>query len=489
MPIQRKSEAPKPTRYGWVIALLGVGVAGYFLWRAPTDRPFPEEPLPVESSADLDESAPVASRCEAISDGRGGLLGKSTAAEESDEFAPFAPELGRGAAVSGGFAVGVKHEIEGIMHNAVALVSPQGGPLAIQELDTARGDLDAPLVLAHGDGWVAAFLEPDASGLALRLVRGGAAGDDLAWGAEISQGRDESQGYDMAFGERAAVLAWDDLTEDRARGVIMVADLAVPSLEGGEDAAALSREDVDAELPRVIARPGGFWLAYVASRPVADADAGAPAPAKPQPPKPPGPKPPAPKTKAAKEKAAKEKAAKEKPKPKPKVDDDEDPGREGAQEILPSWIELAPLDELGKLQGPPRPVTDESGHVLAYDIEPAPDGAALIAWRDDDTPTGAHGGRVSLILVNASGAGAQQTVAEEHVGAGVPELLQGWLMVPDEHGQAQLAPMSPEGELTAPLQIEPLLGSGELLAASGDVLLQAQPSGRAIRLVTLKCQR
>jgi hypothetical protein len=476
MPIDDKTKAAntraaKPSRpYGWLVLLGAAGAVVFFLWRAPTDSPGPAAPTFEEASVDLDEPEPVVGRCAAHGSDRGVLVGKG-GGDDADDFAPFAPELGRGGAVADGFVVGVKHEVEGLMHAAVAQLDARGEALRLHGLDRARGDLDPPMVVAHTEGWVAALLEPDASGLSLRLVRGTADGE-LDWGAELAQGRDESLGYDMALGARSAVVAWDDLDDERGRGVVLVADLALPSLEGGEDAAIVSRPEVDAELPRVIVRPGGFWLAYVASRPSTEgADAGAPE-RKPDPKPKPKPKP----------------KAKPKGKGEPK-DEEEVEDREPAQQIVPSWIELVPLDELGSPEGPPRPVTDETGHVLAYDIEPAADGAALIAWRDDDTPRGAHGGRVSLMVVNASGAGAQQTVAEEHVGAAVPTLASGWLLVPDEHGDAQLAPLSPEGELAAPLQPEPLLGKGQLVAASGDILLHAQPSGRSIRLFTLKCQR
>ncbi len=426
--------ASTPVRVFVALAVVGV-VLFFFLW-APDERPSSsvEETVPEEVDASVGPP-----RCAAFGPSEGVLVGPRAKATDDSGFEPFAAEVGRGTAVTDGFAVGVKHEIEGQMHGAVALVTERADRVQLLSLSRARGDVDAPVVVRQGEGWVAAMLEPNASGVALRLLR--TRGEELQWGAEIEQGRDESWGFDVAFGSEVGVVAWDDVTAKQERGVIMLATVAVESLEGGEDAREVSSDEVDAELPRVVPRPSGFWLAYLArSRKGAESDAGT-----------------------------------------------EPEGRYLAERIQPSWIELVPLDARGRPDGQPSAITSREGFAIAYDVAPASDGGLLVTWRDDDTPSGSHGGRVTSLHVSASGAGQEQTVAAEDVGAGVPTLLPGWVALHNGDAALQLAPVGPDGQLLAELRVEPLLEDGHLVAARADVLLVAHPAGRAVRLTSVRC--
>lgn len=437
-PVEPLPPRTAPTRI--VGAIVIFGIAAFLFYRAPTDR-LESETDPEALSDGGTGEAPLPPRCVAHGQADGVLVGERGAGDDSD-FVPFAAEVGRGVALPSGYAVGVKHQIEGVMHAAVAIVAPDADKIGLLALDKARGDFDAPVVVKQGDGWVAAMLEPNASGMSLRLVR--QKGDEQQWGAEIEQGRDESLAYDLAFGDEVGVIVWDDVTDEKKqRGVIMTATVAIDSLEGGEDARAVSSDDVEAELPRVVVRPNGFWLAYIArSRAGSGADAGT------------------------------------------------DPeGRFQAERIQPSWIELVPLDARGRPDGEPNAITSRDGFALAFELDPAPDGGALVTWRDDDTPSGAHGGRVTSQLVTASGAGQEQTIAEEDVGAGVPTLLTGWVAVPNRDAELALAPMALDGQLSGELRVEPLLSDGQLIAAHEDVLLVARPAGQAIRLLTVRCTR
>ncbi|RLB45399.1 MAG: hypothetical protein DRI90_28480, partial [Deltaproteobacteria bacterium] len=292
------------------------------------------------------------------------------------------------------------------------------------------------------------LLEPNASGLALRLVQ--ERGGKLQWGAEIEQGRDESLAYDLAIGSQVGVVSWDDVTEDGKRASVLVAVVSREALELTQAGKTVSPKEVAAEIPRVVARPGGFWLAYVAARRTAEPDD----------------------TNEA----------------EPSRKDSTPDGRYAAERIEPSWLELLPLDEAGQPAGEPRPVTPRSGHVLAFDLELGKDGAALITWRDDDTPSGAHGGRVTALLVGAAGGTQEQLVAAENVGSGVPDLVPGWIALPDARGHMRLAPVNDEGQLQGKLRAEPLLGVGEVIAASADRLLVAQPAGTGVDLVVVTCE-
>jgi hypothetical protein len=146
-----------------------------------------------------------------------------------------------------------------------------------------------------------------------------------------------------------------------------------------------------------------------------------------------------------------------------------------------------PLDANGSPTGAPRAVTPKDGHVMVFDLAPAPDGAVLLAYRNDDTPTGSAGGEVMRVVVRPSTVDPPAVLVQDEVGAGVPNLLPGWVAVLDAADMTKLAPMSALGETTAPFSAEPDIGAGEPIAGSSDRLLVARPTGRAVSLVVLRC--
>ncbi len=438
----------------WLLMLGIAAVVAFFVIRAPTDPPLDRG----DGGGDggLAGAVTAEPRCTVLGPAEGYPIGEARRPPSADagtdgdldRFAPFAPEIGRGAAVKAGFAVGIKRDREGASAAAVALLDRDGKGGRLVELGPARGDMDAPTLRAKGDHWVAALLEPNASGLSLRLVH--EVEGKPAWGAEIEQGRDESLAYDLAMGGEAGVVTWDDVTEDGDRGLVLLATVSPKTLKLVQASKVVSSDAVDGEMPRLVARPGGFWLAYVARKPAAE------------------PK----ETKGGKDE------------PPAKVPAE---GRFAAERIEPSWLELLPLDEAGKPTAEPRSVTSREGHVLAFDLELGTGGAALLTWRDDDTPSGAHGGRVTALLVGAAGGTQEQLVAEDDVGSGVPDLLAGWVALPDVRGRMRLAPISADGLLLGELRAEPLLGGGEVIAVAGDHLLMARPAGGGVDLVVLRC--
>jgi hypothetical protein len=193
----------------------------------------------------------------------------------------------------------------------------------------------------------------------------------------------------------------------------------------------------------VAPRPGGYWLAYVARS---------------------------------------EETAKGK-----KGDEEEDGEERGGETIGHQWIEVAPLDETGSPTAAPRAVTPKDGHVLAFDLTPGDDGGVIVAYRDDDTPSGSSGGHVSAVAVSLGGAGQPRMIAEEDVGAGVPGLLPGWIAVANVSGPTLLAAMSGKGELIDELVVEAAVGNAEPVAASKGAVLLARPAGTAVRLEVLRC--
>ena len=460
----RVSEAPRasssePRRgLGVIVVLLLAGVAVFALIRAPVDSRLPlqeeETAAPVRSSTAVPPPPPRCSKTLTPSH-RVGRAAPTDADAGDDALAAFGAEVGRAAVIDTGFALGVRQDQGGGATSAVLLLTDFGAS-KLHDLGRSRGDFDAPLVAPFGKGWVAGLLEPNASGLSLRIAAGGES--ELKLGPELEQQHDESLAFDIAAGQKTVVVAWDDVTKDGKNARVLWLTLApdLPKKPGKTNIA--SSKLVDAETPRVVTRDGGFWLAYIARKAL-------------EMPKEP-------------DDAALGRIPKEK-----RDDDAEARPRHPAEKIDPSWIELVPLDESGAASGPPRPVTAAEGHVLSFDLESGAGGSALIAWRDDDTPSGAHGGRVSLMAIAASGGTQTQLVAQENVGSGVPSLLPGWIALSDAAGRAMVAPLATDGTLQGELRYEPAIGTGDVLAAKGDHLLIATAAGTAVDLTLIDCKR
>jgi hypothetical protein len=435
-----------------------VGGAAYWVVRAPVDRKgMTEETSPLaEPTASSETPPPPPPRCARVGTHPGYRLGtfkpRDDEAEEADDdpaerAAAFGVEVSRAIALGEEFLVGVRNDGASGASAAVARIAADATTGKTIELGRSRGDFDAPLVAAYDGGWIAGILEPNASGATLRL--GVSRVDEPPrLEIEIDQGRDESLAFDFMRGKEALVAVWDDVTKDGKLARVLGSTLDLEAKQATGSPTVLSRKGYDAETPRVVAREGGFWVAYIARKALEV----------------------------------------------PKRDDDEALDRNpkgdryAAEKIDPSWLELVPLDATGRPTAKPRPVTPETGHVLSFDIATTPDGSALVTWRDDDTPSGSHGGRVSIMTVTLSGGTQAQVVAEHDVGAGVPSLLAGFLAFPNAAGKAMLAPLAADGTLAGDLRLEPTIGVGDPLVANGDRILVATSAGTALDLPVVTCK-
>jgi hypothetical protein len=258
----------------------------------------------------------------------------------------------------------------------------------------------------------------------------------VIWGPTFDQGRDESMAFDVAIGESRAVAVWDDDETKPDHGVIRLASFVAATLGAPSKIRSVTLPQTDAESPRIVARPGGFWLVYVARRPE-------------------------------------------------KTDEN---AREQAEIAENRWLEALPLDENGSPQGLPRRLTSESGHVLTYALGEGENGAAVIVYRDDDLPSGGSGGVLAKIVLKADGPTAATPLADADLGAGVPSLLPGWLAVADVSAETRLGRIDRAGSLEGKLEREPVLGLGAPVAARGDDLLVQRPVGRAVRLFVTSCK-
>ncbi|MBW2523846.1 MAG: hypothetical protein JRI23_06715 [Deltaproteobacteria bacterium] len=443
-----------------LVVALFLAVAAFFLLRAPTDELRSDDPRGTGGAPPTaaTEAPAVGSRCRlAVGKApfRVGGEGSADAAPASADagadggdlqrFAPFAVVVGRGVRLPSGFAVGVRRDTSDGAVQQVALIDA-GGAGRLVDLGRSRGDVGAPLIAAAGGDVVVGALEPNAGGFSIRLAR--ISGDEVTWGDDLPQERDESLAYDLAVSGAATVVAWDEADRRGEHTGIVVAGVAAEGLRVGRAAGRVTSDELDAELPRLVPRADGFWLVYVARRKVALP-------------------------------------------PNPSDEDlqrDPEQGRYAAEMIEQSWLEAMPLEADGEPAGPARPVTPAAGHVQAFDVERAKGGAVLVAWRDDDTPTGADGGRVSVVLVESGGVGEPRVIAEEDVGLGAPNLLQGWVSLAAASGELRLAPLGGAELVQGVLAAEPSLGGGQLIASTGSSLLLAKPRGRAVDLVLAECE-
>jgi hypothetical protein len=460
MPLDRR-DLSEPSRAPWVVPVLLTGAVialGIWRLRAPRETE-PEVPAAASSAASSAQAAPSPPppRCTEVSTEPfviGDLPAKAPADQPADPAAdpveapldptaPFAVEIGRGAVFEGGFAAGARRDAEGGAVAMVATVGADGKGGRLVKLGRSRGDLDPPVVAGAGASVLAVLIEPNAGGRALKIAK--VTGGEVAWGPELSEGRDDSLAVDLAASGARAVVVWDDLSGvgEAAHSSVMLASFDVATMRSVQGARPVSAKGADASGPRLAPRPGGYWLGYLVH-------------------------------------------GEDDPKKKKKQGEAEEPEELG-EAITTSWVEIVPLDEGGVPTGAPRAVSPKSGHVLAFDLEPAENGSVLAAFRDDETPTGSSGGKVSSVLVRLGG-GTEPRVLEESGTTGVPDLLPGWISLASVNGPTRLAAMSPSGELLDPLAPEPSLGAGEPLAATAEAILWARPMGKAMRLSVVRCR-
>jgi len=374
-----------------------------------------------------------------------------------DESSPFAVVLGRGVTTPTGFALGALRDGGGSIATVVTM-GPDGRGGRLVRLARSRGDVEAPTLAAgEGGSLLVALLEPNAGGRALRLAR--VVGEQVTWGAELPQSSDESLAIDLAVSGERALVAWDEADADSSR--VWIASFSAKDVGVTTQPRALSAKKTDADAPRLVARPGGFWLAYVARGELA-------------------------------KRAARPKEAID------HVDDDEVDEESGGERIETSWLEIMPLDELGASTGAAARVSPREGTVLGFDIASGADGGAVLAWRDDASPTGGGGGTVRIVYVGTGGASEPRPLAGEDVDDGIPDLLGfgtsglgatgGWLAVASRKGPHAIGRVDDRGAFLGAVTPEPSIARSEPIAATGNRVLLATPEGRAVRFRVVACE-
>ena len=252
----------------------------------------------------------------------------------------------------------------------------------------------------------------------------------------IVQQADESLAFDIAWPKGGAagappVVAWDEDAPLLAGQ--MLADRGVVKVQvlGGAKARVASPDTTDAEAPRLLAKRGGYWLAWLARRPEATEDAGA-AP--------------------------------------------EGPGEHRAYR----WVELVSLDAKGEPTSPVRRISPDKGRVASFDLvhAVAEAGSAeprlVLLVQDEAAHSDGAGERIVRYVVEGA---SNRVESGDLLDGGVGHALVDLLMTPDEahvprwlafsdlQERAHVAPLGPSLALGAAPTAEPSLDGARVIAA------------------------
>jgi hypothetical protein len=268
---------------------------------------------------------------------------------------------------------------------------------------------------------------------------------------------DESLAFDVAFSKDVGLLVWDEVTLARplsvapshgagGRGVIRgVAFDRDPHQRGGPY--DVSPPESDAQSPRIVAGPSGFFAFWIASaaEPVADLEAGSGAA----------------------------------------------PSEATGEARANGWIEMVTLDALGTPKGPVAKLTSERGHVSSYDVLGS-DGAATatptVVARDDGEITDGTGGTLLIVRANENGSDSPVTISSGGLGRGAPAFVDArppWVTWVGEREDLRMLPLVPPGHVAAVPSVEESLGEARPLLGmvSAPTDIQAPVVNRILAVV------
>jgi hypothetical protein len=362
--------------------------------------------------------------------------------EEDDELLPFGVDIGAARSTRFGFAV------SGIRGQGRAFVTLLGERGAQQvDLGELHGDAETPAIAAVGEQLIVVLRSTDAAGYTLKL--GSLAlpqGSAVVWGSELSKLGKSVTGVELAADAAHGVVVYQ--SEARGSSRLMLGHFATQDL--GQPLTVKPVEAKDAEMPRLVPRPGGFWLSWV-------------------------------RTLSEPKKSAVSSGGRP----------EQDPEERELLDVGLRVIEVAKLDEQGAEIGSALRVGEPRRQVLLYDVAPA-SGGLLVAARSDSAAPGAEGGAILLSRVGPDGSIVTERMDDDELGSGAPTLLfdesaterAPWLAVSAPSDTTRLGLW--QGRSTS-LSTDPLIGHAEVIAVSGERFLLQRARGRAVTLETLDC--
>ncbi len=366
---------------------------------------------------------------------------------------PFALELGSARAGAGRFVVGGLETRHGATYALAALLEVTSGRGKTVELGRVFGDVEPPSFVPSGNGFVGLVADSDAAAITLRVVALEPPFDaaSVRRGAEIHGVRRDAAEFTLETSGGEALAAWTRLEKGRAFVELGRIEPHKLTLKGAPFAAPPAQNG-EPESPRLVARPGGYFLAWIA------------------------------------------RTAAERPKIVPRRNLELDAG--AAPSLLDEGstsIEVVPLDAAGAPLGAPRRVTPSGARVVAFELASTPEGGALLVYRDDREGPGLERANAEAVLVQPDGSVTSRSW-DTGEGAGLPSLLVdaaaakdkpwAWVAMPSERGLG-LGAMRSDVLAGATLVSDPALGGAEALAVSGArvLLTRARASQRELSIV------
>lgn len=411
-----------------------------------------EPPLTSTSSPRL--AAPPA-RCSELPGTQFSVESPGLKVEPEEVDAPFSVELGRALAHSSGYVVPLLRGDSRATSAVIVRLEPEGKTerTRLTDLGPVHSSVPAPKVVALGADVLVALPDADASGGEYRVGR--LSGEQVTWFGEVDEHGDDSPAFDLAAADDRWLLTWDDWEPKRGKGVVLVVTAAVGEPIQPSATQTLSPDTTDAQAPRALVRPGGYWLAWIALGPA-------------------------------------KQAAKLPDEPTAEGEDD------APLAASASWLEVVRVDQSGKAESAVLQLTPKEGHISAYDVVAAHDGRLLFAVRDDGGGAEFDDARIDMIRVGVDGSVERDVMPVEDLGASAPSLLfdpkpangspHGWLALASTTGATMLAGLTPWGAaLDAPATDDGLSGAGVLAALQGQLLV-ARPRGRDVQLELVRCQ-
>jgi hypothetical protein len=451
-----------------------IGLAAGVLLFGCKAKPKPSAPPapPSASASAVQVLATPPERCHALGTGSSLIVGevdrpaRAPGADpdapddgDDDETAlPFATRVDSAVALENEFAVGGLSTQGGKTEAFVALVPFDGGPGRRVGLGAVHGDVDPPLVAGNGGTLLVATADMDAGGGMLRLSKVERAADKAEGELSIT-GVEHDAGAALTQGDHGALLVWG--ARDK-RGVLLKSLALDAEKLAGAGAPQELKGTLDAESPVLIARPGGYWLAWVAEQAAGDAGAHGD---------------------AGSHGAAQSHAD------------------AGASDDVDTLVDVGPrllmalaLEANGKALGAARSVSGPRSHVVGFAAAPLPDGALVLTWREDDAAPGVESGAPALARLGLDGAVLRSKVDDEDLSAGTPSLLADpkpggdvWVALESASEGTRVGVLSPTGLKLDALIGDRLLRGADLLAAGDKKLFVAKTRGRAVELSVLTC--
>lgn len=466
---QRKSPVSRASRARRLSArtLAAAGLACVALVACKRSTNTGESPLPSASAPSPGpNSAP--DRCHAGAKGAFFTIGKPGSrapldADDQETAQPFAVEVGDATAFQTGFAVSALESTGSETRALVATVSSDAARGTVVDLGRVHGDVEPPRLAARGSDVFFAVADHGPSNARLRvgmvLGEGGGAAR-LTWGFETAWTGRGASAFDLAVTSKRGLLVWEDVEARAERQLVRLASFALDDLRAVTKDRTLDVGSAEQEMPEVVPRGAGYWLAWVASSPQQRPGASARSPDK---------SPPLPAASAA--------------------------PSESVLEFGNRWIEIVTLDENGAPTAAPQAISPRDRHVLVFDLAATAGGGALLAWRDDDSAPGAESRIVHVARVTASGGIERSVIDHDDVGAGAPSLITdaasaapSWLALESVTHDTRVAALTPKGGLLDELAAESAIGNGDALAARDGRLLLARPRGLAAELFVVACK-